>query len=161
VTPRSDDVEAIRGLIHRYSSLVDSGDVERLGELFAHGSFVVPGTGTHASGRAEAERIFARSLRYYDDGTPQTMHLVGNVTIDVDDTGAWATAHSSTAVLQGTNVLPLQVILTATYDDAFEKTDGQWRFRERVVTFVHQGDTSHHFVHPLEGFRIPRPSPEE
>jgi uncharacterized protein (TIGR02246 family) len=154
---RADDYEAIRALVHRYSTLVDSGDVAGLGELFAHGSFIVPGTGTHASGRAEAERIFGRSLRYHDDGTPQTMHLVGNVTIDLDASATTATATSYTSVFQGTATLPLQIILTATYADAFEKVDGQWRFRERVVTFVHQGDTSAHFVHPLSGFRIPRP----
>lgn len=154
---RADDYEAIRGLIHRYSTLVDSGDVAGLGELFAHGSFVVPGTNTHATGRAAAERIFGRSLRYHDDGTPQTMHLVGNVVIDLDEAGTSATARSYTAVFQGTATLALQVILTATYADTFEKVDGAWRFRERVVTFVHQGDTSQHFVHDLGGFRIPRP----
>lgn len=153
---RADDYEAIRGLVHRYSTLVDSGDVAGLGELFAHGSFVVPGTNTHATGRAEAERIFGRSLRYHDGGTPNTMHLVGNVTIELDDAGTSATSTSYTAVFQGTATLPLQVILTATYDDTFDKVDGAWRYRERVVTFVHQGDTSQHFVHPLSGFRIPR-----
>lgn len=153
---RADDFEAIRGLVHRYSTLVDSGDVAGLGELFAHGSFVVPGTNTHATGRAEAERIFGRSLRYHGDGTPQTMHLVGNVTIDLDDDATAATSTSYTAVFQGTSSLPLQVILTATYADSFRKVDEAWRFHERVVTFVHQGDTSEHFVHPLSGFRIPR-----
>ncbi len=153
---RADDYEAIRALIHRYSTLVDSGDVAGLGELFAHGSFVVPGTNTHATGRAEAERIFGRSLQYHGE-TPQTMHLVGNVTIDLDGAGSSATATSYVAVLQSTRTLPLQVIMTATYADGFEKVDGQWRFRERVVTFTHQGATHEHFVHDLSsGFVIPR-----
>lgn len=156
---RADDLEAIRRLVHLYSTLVDSGDVAGLGDLFAHGSFVVPGTGTHATGREQAERIFGRSLRYHEDGTPQTMHLVGNLTIDLAADAITATAQSYTAVFQGTMTLPLQVILTATYADAFEKVEGAWRYRERVVTFVHQGDTSQHFVHPLEGFRIPRAQP--
>ena len=156
---RADDHEAIRALVHRYYTLVDSGDVAGLGELFAHGGFIVPGTGTHATGREQAERIFGRSLRYHDDGTPQTMHLVGNVTITLADDALSASATSYTAVFQGTKLLPLQVILTATYADSFEKVEGRWRFHERVVTFVHQGDTSEHFVHPLEGFRIPRPLP--
>lgn len=154
---RADDYEAIRTLVHRYSTLVDSGNVTGLGELFAHGSFIVPGTNTHATGRTEAERIFGRSLRYHDDGTPQTMHLVGNITINLDADGMSATADSYTAVFQGTKVLPLQVILTATYADSFEKVDGVWRYHERVVTFVHQGVTHEHFMHPLSGFRIPRP----
>lgn len=154
---RADDYEAIRTLVHRYSALVDAGDVTGLGDLFAHGSFIVPGTATHATGRAEAERIFSRSLRYFDDGTPQTMHLVGNITIDLRADGRSATADSCTAVFQGTRSLPLQVILTATYADSFAKVDDVWQFRERVVTFVHQGFTHEHFVHPLSGFRIPRP----
>ena len=157
---RADDYEAIRALVHRYSTLVDAGDVAGLGELFAHGTFAVPGTGTHATGRDEAERIFGRSLRYHEDGTPQTMHLVGNLVIDLDGTATVATAQSYTAVFQGTRTLPLQVILTASYADTFAKADGEWRFVERVVTFIHQGDTSEHFVHPLSGFRIPRPTGE-
>jgi ketosteroid isomerase-like protein len=154
---RADDFEAIRALICRYSTLVDSGDVAGLGELFAHGRFLVPGTGTHAEGRAEAERIFRRSLKYHDDGTPQTMHFVGNVVIDLDEEGRFATSTSYTTVFQGTKTLPLQVILTASYADRFEQADGGWRFVERIVTFIHKGDTSEHFVHPLSGFRIPRP----
>ncbi len=157
---RADDFEAIRALVHRYSTLVDAGDTAALGQLFAHASFIVPGTNTHATGAAEAERIFARSLRYYDDAhgrrTPNTMHLVGNVTVQLDGDGHHATAHSYTAVHQSTPHLPLQVILTATYSDTFEKLDGAWVFRERVVAFMHQGDTSQHFVHSLGGFRIPR-----
>jgi len=156
-TSRADDYEAIRALVHRYSTLVDSGDVAGLGELFAHGSFVVPGTSTHATGRDEAARIFRRSLRFHDDGTPQTMHLVGNITINLGADGLSATADSCTAVFQGTKILPLQVILTATYADSFDKVDDDWRYRERVVTFVHQGLTHEHFVHPLSGFRVPRP----
>ena len=152
---RADDHEAIRALIARYSTLVDSGDVAGLGELFAHGSFVVPGTDTHAKGSEAAQRIFARSLRYYD-GIPNTLHLVGNVTVELDDAGLHATATSATAVFQSTDTLPLQVILTATYDDTFEKVGDTWVYRERVVTFVHEGVTDQHFVHELGGFRIPR-----
>jgi ketosteroid isomerase-like protein len=157
---RTDDYEAIRALVYRYSSLVDSGDVAGLGELFAHGRFVVPGTGTNAEGRAEAEHIFGRSLKYHDD-TPQTMHLVGNVVIDLDEPGTSATSQSYTAVFQGTKTLPLQLILTASYEDSFEKVEGSWRYLERIVTFIHQGETSEHFVHPLSGFRIPRPVPHD
>lgn len=155
----AEDFESIRALIYRYSTLVDNGDIAGLGELFAHGAFIVPGTGTNARGPKEAERIFARSLKYHEDHTPQTMHLVGNVTIDMEPSAIAATAHSYTAVFQGTSRLALQVILTASYQDAFEKIDGQWRFRERVVSFIHQGDTTEHFVYPLSGFRIPRADP--
>ena len=53
-------------------------------------------------------------------------------------------------VLQQTDELPLQTIVTGRYHDRFERVGGQWRFSYRDLTLIDTvGDVSHHLTYPI------------
>jgi hypothetical protein len=71
--------------------------------------------------------------------------FVTNPIIEVDDAAGTATCRSYYTVLQHTDDLPLQVIVTGRYDDRFERVDGRWRFAYRDYSLIDAtGDVSHH-----------------
>jgi hypothetical protein len=43
-----------------------------------------------------------------------------------------------------TETLPLQPIVNGRYRDTFERVDGQWRYKHRVMIVEHVGDVSQH-----------------
>lgn len=146
--PRADDFSiadylAIQALVHSYPQLLDSGDLQGLGALFAHAT-------VHFEGRddpvvndpAEVTRMFADFVRLYD-GVPRTRHMICNLIVEPDGPGL-AVATSSVFVLQDAPGVPLQPIITGDYRDRFEKVGGTWRFAERFITNDLFGNLSAH-----------------
>jgi hypothetical protein len=147
----SDDTDAITALVHEYAYRLDAGDLDGVGELFAHaelGSSVRP---ERMRGAAEARSNY-RGVILYDDGTPRTMHCITNVTVTVEPGGATASARSYFTVLQAVDDFPLQPIIAGQYRDRFERADGAWRFSERIIHPDLIGDLSRH----MRGNWIPR-----
>src|SRR5690349_11935113 len=131
-TATAADYEAIRALVHEYAFRLDAGDLDGLAQLFAHaelGSSVRP----ERMRGAEQARSYYRGVILYDDGTPRTMHVITNVTIDIDDDGTRASARSYFTVQQTVDGFGLQPIIGGSYRDRFEKADGAWRFTERII----------------------------
>ena len=95
-----------------------------------------------ASGAAVAESFRSRQRLY--DGIPRTSHLCLNVIIELDDTATSAAVRSRYLVLQETDDLPLQPIITGRYHDRFERVDGKWRFAERRFIIDLVGEMSSH-----------------
>src|SRR5947199_3221216 len=104
---------AITALMYRYAELVDAGDFDGVGTLLADAEVTaVGGAGVVTQGRDAVARLFARTTRRYEDGTPRTKHVVTNVIVDVDPAGATATARSYFTVLQAVpGVLALQPVI--------------------------------------------------
>src|SRR3954447_5858880 len=95
----SDEIEAIRCLVHEYAFRLDAGDLDGVAALFEHaelGSSVRP---ERMRGAQEA-RGYYRGVILYDDGTPHTMHCITNVTVDVEPGDRAASARSYFTVLQ-------------------------------------------------------------
>lgn len=136
------DEQAIRNLLYRYMEATDDGDFATRGALFAHAVvwFPEPIGAVHG---AEVTELFRSRQRLYG-GIPRTSHLSTNVIIEIDDTGAAATARSRYLVLQETDELPLQPIIVGRYHDRFEKVDGVWRFAERRFFIDLIGNMSAH-----------------
>jgi 3-phenylpropionate/cinnamic acid dioxygenase small subunit len=151
----SDASEQIRNLIHRYSEAVDQGRFEVLDELFAAAT-VRMATGAGEPGPAiegrTVSRTFGAGIILYADGTPRTRHLVTNTIIDVDGAAGRATARSCNTTLQQVPGRQIEIIATARYEDTFERAEGRWRFRDRIIRHssvdgVHRdfiGDMSRH-----------------
>src|SRR5205823_3541757 len=89
----------IAALIHRYAELIDAGDFDGVGELLAHAEVTADG-GTTTTGAAAIARLYGRTTRRYDDGTPRTKHVTTNVIVEVDDSGLVAGARSYFTVFQ-------------------------------------------------------------
>ncbi len=136
----TDDVEAIRALIHEYAELIDTGDLDGLATLFADATWSSPGRGAPLRGAEQVRHAYDGVTLY--DGTPSTKHVISNVTIDV--TGDAATANSYFTVLQARPDFPLQPIIAGRYHDRFERVDGRWRFSDRQIIPDLIGDLSRH-----------------
>ena len=138
--PASDDVDEITALIHEYAFLLDRGDLDGVAALFDNAELRSTRDDRVRRGAAEVRALYDAVI-LYDDGTPQTMHQLTNLRVDVDR--PHARARSYFTVLQVTH-LGLHPILVGEYRDRFAHLDGRWQFEERVFDPRLFGDLSGH-----------------
>jgi uncharacterized protein (TIGR02246 family) len=141
----SDDIEAIRALVHEYAERLDEGDLDGVASLFADATWGSPGRGTPLRGVEQVRRAYEDVILY--GGKPGTKHVISNVTIELGADAATATARSYFTVLQARPGFPLQPIISGRYHDRFERVDGHWRFADRQILPDLVGDLSQHMRH--------------
>ena len=142
-----DDAAAITALLHAYAERLDAGDLDGVAALFEHATWGSPGRGEPLRGAAQVRRGYDGVI-LHEDGTPDTLHVISNLTIEIDSVSAAATARSYFTVFQARPELPLQPIIAGRYHDVFERVGGQWRFADRVIIPDLVGDLSHHLRDP-------------
>jgi ketosteroid isomerase-like protein len=133
---------AIENLIASYAELVDHGDFAGVGLLLADATFT--GAAGSVTGAGAIEKMLRDNVIVYDDGTPRTKHVTTNIAIEVDEEAGTAVSRSYFTALQALPDLALQPIVSGSYQDRFERRDGQWRFVERRVRTDLVGDVSRH-----------------
>ena len=138
-----DAVAAITALIHEYAFRLDAGDLDGVAALFAHADLRSTRRERVLHGAAEARTMYD-DVHIYADGTPQTLHQITNVTVQVDGTGN-ATSRCYFTVLHVT-AQGLHPILAGEYRDRFACVDGEWRFTERCIEPKLFGDLSGHMI---------------
>lgn len=141
-----EDSRHIENLIYLYAELIDAGELDAVAELFRHGEIVAPGANNAVTKGYQAVLHMYRSATriYPDTGTPKTRHLTTNVRVEVD--GDKAQASSYFTVIQATEALPMQPIISGRYSDEFEKVDASWRFSRRSMFVELMGDLSAHLL---------------
>jgi ketosteroid isomerase-like protein len=141
---------AVPNLIGLYAEAIDAGDFHGVADLLANAVITTEGTDTKVEGREAILAMYEQWTRRYDDnGTPHTKHVTTNLILDVDESEGTASARSYFTVLQATDELPLQPIITGRYRDTFTRVDGVWRFTTRHMVTDYTGDLSHHLLIPL------------
>jgi 3-phenylpropionate/cinnamic acid dioxygenase small subunit len=142
----------ITNLLYRYAECIDAGDLARAAALFEHARIRIAASDTD-QGTVDAAQLLGiwRSLIVlHADGTPRTKHVTTNPIIEVDEDAGTANCRSYYTVLQQTDELPLQTIVTGRYHDRFERAEGKWRFSYRDLTLIDLvGDVSQHLTHPI------------
>jgi 3-phenylpropionate/cinnamic acid dioxygenase small subunit len=146
------DHVAIANLVYQYADLIDAGDFDGLGELFADATVTAEGNDAVWRGAQEVTEMYVNSTRRYEDGTPRTKHVTTNLVIEVDDARELATCRSYFTVFQQTGEVPLQAIVAGRYRDEFRRTV-HWRFTRRHMIVDLVGDLSKHLL-----FEFPPPS---
>jgi hypothetical protein len=141
----------IENLLYRYAELIDAGDYDGIGELFAHGSIADEQGNAMATGAEAITALYTATTRKYDDGTPKTQHILTNPIIEFGPDGTDATCRARFTVLQQTDLLPLQPIISGAYVDSFEKVDGAWRYTEKRMVMRLFGDLSQHLLIEIPG----------
>lgn len=137
------DYFEIQNLIHRYPLLLDSGDLDGVGQLFAHADVYMPGRAEpFRKDPAGVTKSYVDFLRLYE-GKPRTRHMMANVIIEPDGPDR-ARGTCYVIVFQQTNELPLQPIIGGDYLDKFAKVGGVWRFIERTIRNDLFGNLSAH-----------------
>lgn len=146
----TDAFAAVEALLFRYATAIDAGDLDAVGELFAHGAIATDDGTVLARGAAEVRDLYRSTTRIHPDGTPRTAHLTTNVVIDVDHDGGRAESRSRFVVHQAVPAagddpgLALQPVIAGRYHDRFERVDGEWRFVERRIRPELFGDLARH-----------------
>jgi hypothetical protein len=136
----------IENLLYRYAELIDAGDYDGIGELFAHGSISAEDGTPMATGAEAVAGLYTATTRKYPDGTPKSQHVLTNPIIEFSDDGQRATCRARFTVLQQTDELALQPIIAGGYVDSFEKVDGRWRYVEKRMGPRLYGDLSKHLL---------------
>lgn len=147
-----DDGRQIENLIYCYAERIDAGDFRGVAELFRNAEIVSTAHNVKHTGMDEVLEMYTLSCRLYDKtGTPLTKHLTTNVIIELDQNGREANARSYYTVIQATDSLPLQPIISGRYQDRFRKVEKNWEFasREMIVDLV--GDCSAHLLYDSSG----------
>ncbi len=145
-----DDARAIENLLYRYAELIDGGDFAGIGHLFREAEIHAPAHNSVVKGAEQVSAMYRESARLYaDSGTPKTRHLISNAIIEVAADGASAEARSCYTVLQATEALPLQAIISGRYRDQLRKCDGDWQFARREMHVDLVGDLSQHLLFSL------------
>jgi 3-phenylpropionate/cinnamic acid dioxygenase small subunit len=143
-----EDSRQIENLIYTYAERIDNGDLRGVAELFRDAQIVSTVHDARRTGFDEVLQMYQLSCRLYEStGTPLTKHLTTNVIIELDKGGEEASARSYYTVIQATDALPLQPIISGRYKDRFRKVGEQWQFvsREMIVDLV--GDCSAHLLY--------------
>jgi len=149
---RPPSYEAIRNLLGLYCELIDAGDFDGLGALFADAVLRDDAGNETARGRDGVVALYTATTRRHADGTPRTRHLTLNPIIEVDEAAGTATARSAFVVLQATDAVPLQPIVSGRYRDRFARLDrlgGGWAFTERAFAVDLVGNVSDHLTFDL------------
>jgi 3-phenylpropionate/cinnamic acid dioxygenase small subunit len=140
----------ITNLLYRYAECIDAGDLAGAAALFEHASIRIGGPDTDTIDAARLLGIWKSLIVLHPDGTPRTKHVTTNPIIEIDEDAGAATCRSYYTVLQQTDGVPLQTIVTGRYHDRFERVDGVWRFSYRDLTLIDMvGDVSRHLTHPI------------
>lgn len=151
---RPDAESKVVDLLYAYARSIDAGDYQGVADLFTHGAIL------YAPDAAEAEQVigadavlatYQATTRLYPDGTPRSRHLTTNVSVEVDHLAGTATASSYFTVLQQTDDLPLQPIISGSYADTFAIVENQWWFKTRLIEVCQMGDLSQHLLFDLSG----------
>jgi ketosteroid isomerase-like protein len=143
-------VEAITKLIHTYAERIDAGDFDGVAELFARATLTFEGYDDAITGRDAIARLYARSTRRYDDGTPCTKHVMTNVIVDVSEDGDSAASRSYFTVLQAVpGAFALQPVIAGRYRHTFTRDDDGWQVVTMHVMIDLVGDLSHHMLFDL------------
>lgn len=143
-----DDSRQIENLIYSYAEKIDAGDLDGVAQLFRDAEIVAPAHGSRQVGYQQVLAMYQHSTRIYEStGTPKTKHLTTNVIIDIAEGAVTASARSYFTVIQATDALPLQPIISGRYRDSFDKVDGVWRFSCREMNVDLLGDLSAHLLY--------------
>lgn len=134
----------IENLLYRYAELLDLGDIDAVGDLFARARFLAPDGSLQAEGAAAIGDIYRSFTRLHADGTPLTHHVTTNAIIEVD--GAAAAARSYFTVFQATEQLPLQPIIAGRYHDRFARDENGWYFTSRQMLPRLSGELGQHLA---------------
>ncbi len=145
-----DSYRAIENLLFLYAELIDAGDLEGLGQLFARASIRAPAGEEAFVGADQIREMYATSMKLYPDGTPASQHNTTNVWIEVDEAAGTAQARLCFAVEQQLPDFPLQTVIAGRYRDRFARDSNGWYFVERIIIPKLYGDLSRHLYIKLQ-----------
>ena len=137
----------VHNLIARYAELLDEGDFDALGGLFARASLSFSPGGISLRGAGEIADFYQRAIQIDDTTcTPGTVHRVYNTIVAPAPSG-WQ-ARSRYDVLQRVNDTEVKLVAFGRYFDTFQIVGDVCCFKTRKVVSEFLGDTERHINQP-------------
>jgi 3-phenylpropionate/cinnamic acid dioxygenase small subunit len=146
-------VEEIRRIILSYPERVDRGDFAGVGRLLdgvriggavGRNAPIVSEEDLESRSASEIEEMYRSTVLTYEDGLPNTKHLITNIDVAFSDDMRSAQTRSYYTVLQAMASFPLQIVISGRYEDDFNLTKDGWRLEVRREYADLVGDLSHH-----------------
>jgi hypothetical protein len=134
--------DAIKRIIYRYCTGIDSGQLDKTAQLFTHGTWFLNPDQPIAGFKAVSEFLNNNVMLY--DGVPKTRHCVSNTVVDLDEDLRSARAQSNVIVYQTVQPRMPEIIFQGGYKDTFHQIEGVWFFNERHICTDGIGDMSRH-----------------
>ena len=129
-----EDRLAINDLFVRYTTALDRGDVETLVDCFTpDASLDSPAVGRH-SGHPAIRAFAERFARFHEQGA-QLRHVISNLAVELDGERARATCYLLNVLTRDGKS---ELLAPGRYECELVKTDGTWRFQNRVVILDHE-----------------------
>jgi 3-phenylpropionate/cinnamic acid dioxygenase small subunit len=148
-----DSWHAITTLLYRYAECIDLADFDGIEALFADAVMTNEGFPGEIRGGAAIGAIYRGFNKVHPDGTLRTRHVTTNAIVDADDDAGTGTSRSYFLVVQCTDRVALQPIVSGRYHDRFERVAGVWRFAHRHILMEAMGDVSDHLQVDVDGLR--------
>jgi uncharacterized protein (TIGR02246 family) len=127
-----EDRDAIRALLVRYASTLDTRDFDGFEQLWANDAEFIGGGANSARGPRAIRDLLQGLLKQNAAPTPgRDFHLVMNQTIDV--TGDTATGYSRGTWVVTNAENRLQWSIIANYYDQFVREGGRWKFKRHQI----------------------------
>ena len=130
---RLESKEAIRELVTTYAIACDEHDMPRLTACFTDDAcFDSPNGAMVARGKAAIVTMFENTFKIRGP----SYHWTHDVTVRVDDGNP---DEATGLVLSHAETSPSGVVSIAAmrYDDSYRREAGEWRFAQRVITFLY------------------------
>lgn len=133
---RTSDYEGARGLLSRYCTLIDRGDLRGLSELF-HTAARFSVSFDSAPMHTGREAILAWYTQFFSsrpDKVRHPRHKIFEPDLVVTGNRATASTYFDSDFVEPNDDV---IILAGRYDDVLTRERGRWYFMERTITICH------------------------
>lgn len=128
-----EDRFGISDLFTRYTCALDAGDADTIVDCFMDdGALLSPAVGAHRG--CDAIRAFAERFARFRANGSQLRHVTSNLMMQVDGDRAQATCY---LIVYLTRDGQGRLLAPGYYDCELRRTDGIWRFQNRIVRHDH------------------------
>jgi hypothetical protein len=145
------DYAEISSLLFRYAELLNTGQFDLVGELFAQGRVSVEGSPKVYVGAAEVAEMY-RSTTSSENGVDSLL-FNSNVQVSIEGEQASAKSYFIAYHQRPGVILP---VVGGRYRDRLSRIEGKWTFVERIMTIDLVGDLGSHLKGNIEDY-ISRP----
>jgi hypothetical protein len=135
----------IARMVHQVGYAIEDGDFERVGEIMGDSTLGADMIGREAfKGAAEITAQYRRTNITYPDRGRATKEVYTNLVIDVDLDAGEATSVVSYTVPQQPPGAVFELIVAGRYEDAWNRVDGVWKWKDRYVVVQFKNDLDRH-----------------
>jgi ketosteroid isomerase-like protein len=142
------DYARIATLLYRYAELLNTGQFNAVGALFARGQVRVQGNPQAYEGADAVAQMYRSTVTVPAKG-PNSLLYTTNLQVEVDGDNAMAKSYFVALHERPGQLLP---VVGGRYRDELQYYNGAWEFRERLMMIDMLGDLGDHLSGSIEDY---------